>query len=140
MWGDGSHSQTHDWQNGTTQFGMVSCCLPSSLAAAEGERCPGLPSRHAVSKLPAMFVVDEETAAAIRRAWEEGGELAGVVELRRHFPLITDTAQARLCVRTVVGWKPAPPPARTSNTAEANPERPKRSRALRPGCARPRRG
>jgi hypothetical protein len=33
-----------------------------------------------------MFVVDEETAEAIRRAWEEGGELAGVVKLRRHFP------------------------------------------------------
>jgi hypothetical protein len=33
-----------------------------------------------------MFVVDEETAAAIRRAWEEGGELAGVAGLRRHVP------------------------------------------------------
>ena len=52
-----------------------------------------------------MFVVDEETAAAIRRAWEEGGELAGVVELRRHFPLVADNAQARLCVRTIVGWR-----------------------------------
>ena len=51
-----------------------------------------------------MFVVDEETAAAIRRAWEEGGELAGVVELRRHFPLIADTEQARRCVRAIVGW------------------------------------
>ena len=58
-----------------------------------------------------MFVVDGETAAAIRRAWEEGGELAGVVELRRHFPLIADNAQARLCVRTIVGWRPAPQPA-----------------------------
>ena len=50
---------------------------------------------HARLQAPGMFVVDEETAAAIRRAWEEGGELAGVVELRRHFPLITDNAQAR---------------------------------------------
>ena len=59
-----------------------------------------------------MFVVDEETAAAIRRAWEEGGELAGVVELRRHFPLITNDEQARRCVRAIVGWaqplRPAP--------------------------------
>jgi hypothetical protein len=55
-----------------------------------------------------MFVVDEPTAEAIRRAWEVGGELAGVVELRRHFPLIADNAQARLCVRTIVGWRPAP--------------------------------
>jgi hypothetical protein len=57
-----------------------------------------------------MFVVDEETAAAIRRAWEEGGELAGVVELRRHFPLITDNANARMCVRAIVGWTPGPAP------------------------------
>ena len=58
-----------------------------------------------------MFVVDEETAEAIRRAWEEGGELAGVVELRRHFPLIADNEQARRCVRAIVGWgqsRPAP--------------------------------
>ena len=55
-----------------------------------------------------MFVVDEETAAAIRRAWEEGGELAGVVELRRHFPLIGDNEQGRRCVRAIVGWGPRP--------------------------------
>jgi len=57
-----------------------------------------------------MFVVDEETAAAIRRAWEEGGELAGVAGPRRHFPLIADNAQARRCVRAIVGWKPRPAP------------------------------
>jgi hypothetical protein len=51
-----------------------------------------------------MFVVDEETAAAIRRAWEEGGEPAGVAELRRRFPLIADNEQARRCVRAIVGW------------------------------------
>ena len=57
-----------------------------------------------------MFVVDEETAAAIRRAWEEGGELAGVVELRWRFPLIADTAQARRCARAIVGWAQPPRP------------------------------
>ena len=46
-----------------------------------------------------MFAVDERTAEAIRRAYEDGGELAGVVELRRHFPLIADNSHARLCVR-----------------------------------------
>lgn len=55
-----------------------------------------------------MFVVDEATAAAIRRAYHEGGELSGIVELRRHFPLITDNANARLCVRSIVGWAPQP--------------------------------
>ncbi len=62
------------------------------------------------AQAPGMFVVDEETAAAIRRAWEEGGELAGVVELRRHFPLISDNANARRCVRAIVGWGPRSAP------------------------------
>jgi hypothetical protein len=57
-----------------------------------------------------MFVVDEPTTEAIRRAWEAGGELAGVVELRRHFPLIADNANARQCVRAIVGWAPRPAP------------------------------
>jgi len=34
-----------------------------------------------------MFVVDEATAAAIRAALQQGGELSAVIELRRHFPL-----------------------------------------------------
>lgn len=59
---------------------------------------------------PGMFVVDEETAEAIRRAWHEGGELSGVVELRRHFPLITNNERARLFVRTIVGWAPRAAP------------------------------
>jgi hypothetical protein len=42
-----------------------------------------------------MFVVDEATAEAIRRAWHEGGDLAAVVELRRLVPLITDPARGR---------------------------------------------
>jgi len=61
-----------------------------------------------------MFAVDEPTAEAIRRAFNESGELAAVVELRRHFPLIRDNEQARACVRTIAGWKPLPPkPPRT---------------------------
>ena len=55
-----------------------------------------------------MFSVDEATAEAIRRAYDEGGELAGVVEFRRHFPLITDHAKAGQCVRIIAGWKPGP--------------------------------
>lgn len=56
-----------------------------------------------------MFIVDEDAAEAIRRAWDEGGELSAVVELRRRFPGITDTANARACVRTIVGWTQRPP-------------------------------
>jgi hypothetical protein len=64
-----------------------------------------------------MFVVGEETAASIRRAWEEGGEPAGVVEPRRRFPLITDNANARRCVRAIVGWAP-----RARSRGEGSPE------------------
>lgn len=52
-----------------------------------------------------MFAVDDATAEAIRRAVEQSGELAGVVEFRRHFPLVVDDAHARSCVRTIAGWK-----------------------------------
>jgi hypothetical protein len=55
-----------------------------------------------------MFAVDEPTAEAIRRAFNEGGELSAVVELRRHYPLIRDNEQARACVRTIAAWKPLP--------------------------------
>ncbi len=61
-----------------------------------------------------MFAVDEATARAIRQAYQDGGELSGVVELRRHFPLITDNARARLCLQMIMSWAlptPAPEPA-----------------------------
>ena len=55
-----------------------------------------------------MFTVDESTAEAIRRACAESGELGGVAEFRRHFPLISGDTQARECVRVITGWKPIP--------------------------------
>jgi len=51
-------------------------------------------------------MVNEATAEAIRRAYHDNGELAAVVELRRHFPAITDNVEARRCVRTIAGWRP----------------------------------
>ena len=70
-----------------------------------------------------MFAVDEATAKAVRRAYDEGGELSGIVEFRRHFPLITDHAKAGQCVRIIAGWKPVPerPPQ------PARPPRPRRA-------------
>ncbi len=59
-----------------------------------------------------MFTVDEATAEAIRRAYHESGELAGVVEFRRHFPLV-DTAHAWDCVRVIVSWQPLPEPVQS---------------------------
>jgi hypothetical protein len=64
-----------------------------------------------------MFAVDEPTAEAIRRAFNESGEL------RRHFPLITDNEQARACVRTIASWKALlfrPPGARRAMTYAAS--------------------
>lgn len=66
---------------------------------------------------PVMFSVDEATAAAIRKAFEESGELSAVAELRRHFPGIADNENARLCVRTIAGWQPMPLPPPTRKRA-----------------------
>ena len=60
-----------------------------------------------------MFVVTEAEAAAIRAAFEQRGEFAAAVELRRLFPGVTDTTQARACARTIAGWKPLPVPRRS---------------------------
>src|SRR3978361_2030581 len=71
-----------------------------------------------------MFVVDEPTAAAIRKAYLESGELSAVVELRRRFPGIVDNENARLCVRTIASWQPLPPlPPRSRRHARPNPRR-----------------
>ena len=59
-----------------------------------------------------MFVVSEAEAAAIRAAFERGGELLAAVDLRRLFPGVTDNAQARECARTIAAWKPLPVEAR----------------------------
>lgn len=55
-----------------------------------------------------MFVVTEVQAAKIRATYERRGEFSAAVELRQLFPGIADIAQARLCVRTIAGWRPLP--------------------------------
>jgi len=55
-----------------------------------------------------MFVVSEAEAAAIRAAYEQGGELSAAVELRRLFRGIPDNDHARVCARTIAGWQPLP--------------------------------
>ena len=54
-----------------------------------------------------MFVVTEADAAAIRAVYQQRGEFSAAIELRRRFPGITDTEQARDCARTIAGWKPS---------------------------------
>ena len=55
-----------------------------------------------------MFAVTEAEAAAIRTAFEQGGEFAAAVELRRLFPGVTDNAEARECARTIAACRPLP--------------------------------
>ena len=62
-----------------------------------------------------MFCVDEVTAEAIRCTFHEEGELSAVIELRRHFPLTTDLARGRECVRIIAGWRPGPLPAQAED-------------------------
>ena len=68
----------------------------------------GLANERSPPHAPAMFVVTEADAAAIRAVYEQRGEFAAAVELRQRFPGITDNAQARACARTIAGWKPLP--------------------------------
>jgi hypothetical protein len=55
-----------------------------------------------------MYVVTEADAAAIREAYETGGELSAAIELRRRFPGIIDNAKAREQARIIAGWTPLP--------------------------------
>jgi hypothetical protein len=55
-----------------------------------------------------MYVVSESEAAAIRTVFEQEGEFAAAIELRRRFPGIADNEQAREQVRTIAGWAPLP--------------------------------
>jgi hypothetical protein len=55
-----------------------------------------------------MFAVSEADAAAIRAAFDRGGEFSAAVELRRLFPGVTDNAQARECARAIAAWEPLP--------------------------------
>ena len=57
-----------------------------------------------------MYVVTEADAAAIREAYETGGELSAAVELRRRFPGIIDNVTTREQAR------PGSPRGRRSGT------------------------
>jgi hypothetical protein len=69
-------------------------------------------ARHPHAK--GMFIVSNAEADMIRAAFDQGGEFAAAVELRRLFPGIRDNDQARDCARTIAGWKPplAMPPGK----------------------------
>lgn len=58
-------------------------------------------------------MVTEDDAAAIRAAFQEGGEFSAAIELRRRFLGIADNAKARECARIIAGWMPPPEPPST---------------------------
>jgi hypothetical protein len=61
-----------------------------------------------------MFLVTETDADAIRVIFNQEGELAAAIELRRRFPGITDNAKARAFARTMAEWKPLAAPPRSN--------------------------
>src|SRR4051794_17893851 len=87
---------------------MRSCERRITDAPGRGHTNVAFPLAATVPTWGSMFVVDEPTADAIRRAYEDGGELSAIVEFKRHFPLIDDHAKARECVRIIAGWQPVP--------------------------------
>ncbi len=70
-----------------------------------------------------MFALSEADAAAIRDAFEHGGELAAAVELRRLFPGLANNENARTCARSIAGWTSPAVPAAT-----VTPLRPRKKR------------
>jgi len=56
-----------------------------------------------------MFAVDPVTADAIRQAFNKEGELAAVVEFRRHYPLLANNENARSFVHAIAGWQSTAP-------------------------------
>jgi hypothetical protein len=84
---------------------------PASPVAAAGPIAAALwaLADHGPRSHPAgMFVVSEADATAIRAAFEQRGEFAAAVELRRLFPGVADMTEARECARAIAAWKPLP--------------------------------
>lgn len=92
----------------TTWVAAVAAAGPTAtgnaVSAPDGLNLNSLAQGQIRAHAPGMFAVDEQTAEAIRRAYDDGGELSGIVEFKRHFPLISSHDRARLCVRTIVSW------------------------------------
>ena len=69
--------------------------VPGRSSPAQGRK--PLVARGPHTHPAGMFAITAAEAAAIRAAFEQRGELSAAVELRRLFPGVTDTAQARAC-------------------------------------------
>jgi hypothetical protein len=78
------------------------------LRSISDTRETSLAGQHPRPHASVMFTVSEAEAAAIRTAFEQGGEFSAAVELRRLFPGVADNTEARECARTIAAWKPLP--------------------------------
>jgi hypothetical protein len=84
--------------------------MPADEAGIASAAETSLAARALLSHPAPMFSATAAEAAAIRAAFDRGGELAAAVELRRLFPGVTDNAEARECARTIAAWRPLPVP------------------------------
>ena len=71
--------------------------LPTALLALDLRLSQALP-----------FSLSEAETACIHAAFDQAGEFAAALELRRLCPGITDLAQARRCAHIIVSWRPVP--------------------------------
>ena len=55
-----------------------------------------------------MFIVDEDTIAAVQRAYHEGGPWEAVAVLRRAYPIDGDE-NALYAVQSIARWQPVEP-------------------------------
>jgi hypothetical protein len=115
----------------------LGCHRPRRAGAGKPEKPPLQAIRGPISEWLAcsgarlhpaeMFIVTEEAAAAVRAAYEQGGELAAAVELRRLFPGLANNEDTRICARIIAGWKQLPAAACT-----VTPLRRRRARPTKP--------
>jgi hypothetical protein len=92
----------------------LGCHRPRRAGAGKPEKPPLQAIRDPVSEWLAcsgarlhpaeMFIVTEEAAAAVRAAYEQGGELAAAVELRRLFPGLANNEDTRICSFCQRAW------------------------------------
>jgi hypothetical protein len=98
--------------------------LPDSVADSQWFTCRDVLT---VPCLDDVRYISEEEAAAIRAAFDSGGEFATAIELRRRFPGISDNEQARQCAKTIAGWKsvnlPPLPPVQLRKMPKSHPRR-----------------
>jgi hypothetical protein len=55
-----------------------------------------------------MFSISDKNIASIQAAFERGGEMSAMVEVRRIFPGIPHNAESRRIALIIAGWEAIP--------------------------------